>query len=117
MSLNQLETRTFTVPQSTATGPASDGASAAIDISDLTGAYLVFTQSGTNTTGTYKVQISNDGGTTWFQDGSDVTATGGIVHVPAKDFKLIRVKCTVNVTGASNVFGCSVAGRKAWRTG
>lgn len=116
MSLNELISRNFSVPQTTILGPATDGNSAAIDTSDLTAAYILFTQSGTNTTGTFQVWVSNDG-TTWFKDGADVTTTGGIVHVPAKDFKMVRIKCTDNVSGASNVWGASISGRRAWRTG
>ena len=111
MSLNSIESRTITVPQTTILGPATDGASAAIDISDLTGAYVLLVY-GASATGTNQVQVSNDG-TNWFQIGADMTASGN--RSLAADYKLVRVKCTVNMATAAST--ASVAGRKSWRTG
>lgn len=110
--LNPLISRSFTVPQTTATGPASDGASAAIDISDLTGATGcdVLVIYGASATGTNKVQVSNDG-TNWFDVGADITAT--TKRSLATDFMMVRVKCTVNMATAAST--ATVVGRKAWQ--
>lgn len=109
--LNELQPRTITVPQTTATGPASDGASAAIHIGDLTGAYVLLVY-GASATGTNQVQVSNDG-TNWFQIGADMTASGN--RSLAADYMYVRVKCTVNMATAAST--ATVCGRKAWRQG
>jgi len=113
--LNPLIPRVFTVPQTTTGGPNSDGASDVIDISDLTGITgpaVSVTRSGTNTTGTFKVEVSNDG-STWTAVGADVT--DAVLRSLVTDYVQVRVRCTVNVSGAGNVFGASVVGRQAWR--
>ncbi len=115
--LNMLESRPFTVPQTTTTGPASDGASAAIDISDLTGAYVAVASTGTVSAGTIATQYSADGSVwvtsgTPIQDGSNALA--GIESL-AKDFPYVRVKCTETIAGAAGVVTASVVGRKAWK--
>ncbi len=110
--LNELISRTITIPQTTILGPATDGASAEIYIGDLTGptgpdVLVIYGASGT---GTNKVQVSNDK-TNWFDVGADVTAT--IKRSLATDFMYVRVKCTVNMATAGST--ATVVGRKAWR--
>lgn len=108
---NELVSQTFTVPQTTATGPASDGASAALPIAHLsspTGCdVLVIYSAGT---GTYKVQVSNDA-TNWFDVGADITGT--TKRSLATDFMQVRVKCTVNMSGGTAT--ATVVGRPVWR--
>lgn len=109
---NDLETQTFSVPQTTILGPATDGASAALPIAHLTGPtgcdVLVIYEA--TATGTFKVQVSNDG-TNWFDVGADITAT--TKRSLATDFMQVRVKCTVNVANAA--VSATVVGRPAWR--
>lgn len=109
---NPLEAQAFTVPQTTITGPASDGASAALDISHLTsptGCDVLLIYPAT-VTGTYQVQVSNDG-TNWFAVGADVTAT--TKRSLATDFMQVRVVCTVNTANGS--VSATVVGRPSWR--
>ena len=109
---NDLESQTFDVPQTTILGPATDGASAALSIGHLTsptGCDVLLIYPAT-VTGTYKVQVSNDG-TNWFDVGADVTAT--TKRSLATDFMQVRVKCTVN-TANGNV-SATVVGRPVWR--
>jgi hypothetical protein len=115
--LSKLESRPFTVPQSTDAGPASDGAAAALDISDLTGAYVMVQSSGTVSAGTISVEYSADGvkwtvSGTPIQDGSNKLEG---IEVLARDFPYVRVRCTETIAGAAGVVAASVIGRKAWR--
>lgn len=112
-AVNKLVPRLITVPQTTILGPATDGASAAVYIGDLTGIagpQVSVSQSGTNTTGTFQVQASHDG-TTWTTVGADISAATN--RSLAIDYVWVRVVCTVNVSGAANVFGAYVTGRLA----
>lgn len=116
--LNDLITTDFTVPQATTGGPATDGASAAVHIGALTGAYVMIASTGTVSAGTILTQISNNG-TDWYtvddtQDSGNALAE--LVDLP-QDAMFARVKCTENIAGASGVVTASVAGRKAWRQG
>lgn len=116
-ALNELITRTFTVPQSTTTGPATDGASASICVSDMTGCHVQVASTGTISAGTILVQYSADN-SNWvtsdtFQDGSSILV-GNEPITP--DFPYVRVKCTENIAGGGTV-AASVMGRRAWRTG
>ena len=116
--LNEIISRAFTVPQTTATGPASDGASAAVHIGDLTGAYVLITSVGTVSAGTILTQVSNDG-TNWFtvDDTQDASSALSEAVALVKDYMYARVKCTENIAGSGGVISASVAGRKAWRQG
>lgn len=115
--LNELISRTFSVPQTTILGPATDGASAAIHIGDLTGAYVLITSSGTISAGTILTQVSNDG-TNFFtvDDTQDASSALGELVDLAQDCMYVRVKCTENIAGGGTVTA-TVAGRKAWRQG
>lgn len=103
--LNPIDPRPITVPQLAATAPVE------VYIGDLTGAYVLITQAGTNTTGTFQVQVSNDR-TNWFTVGADISAAAN--RSLAADYAYVRVDCTVDVTGAGNVFTATVAGRKVY---
>lgn len=107
---NPLESQSFVVPQTTALGPATDGASAALDISGITsptGPDVLVIVVGT---GTIKVQVSNDG-SNWFDVGADITAT--TKRSLATDFIYVRVKCTANAAGGA--ISATVVGRPVFR--
>lgn len=112
-ALNKLVNRTLVVPQTTTGGVAGGPDSPAVYIGDLTGIagpQVSVTQSGTNTTGTYQVKASHDG-ITYTTIGADIT--GAINRSLAIDYNWVKITCTVNVSGAANVFGASVTGRPA----
>lgn len=112
--LNTIKSRAFTVPQATNLGPDTDGASAPINISDLTGAFVNIASTGTISAGTIAVQVSSNGSTwktvgTPVQDGSNVL--NGIEALTS-DYPLVRVKCTENIAGGGSVTA-DVCGRRA----
>lgn len=109
--LQPLIGRTFTVPQTTTTGPNSDGYSASIGISDLGVCKVTVTSTGTVSGGIFEIYAS-DNGTNWLL--IDTVTKGG--NVCAKvvpllyQYASVRVRCTENVAGASGVVAATVAG-------